>query len=96
MNKFGQGNKVKVLTINPWLTQVRIYQQHRHNQSGLNIKKKIQRFIKFLLLYQIFETTELKTQSHRTLTPLVSYHTLAPPRHRRRESAKHQPAVCYS
>lgn len=35
-NKFGQGNKVKVLTINPWLTQVRIYQEHRHNQSGQN------------------------------------------------------------
>lgn len=36
MNKFGRGNKVKVLTINPWLTQVRIYQEHRHNQSGQN------------------------------------------------------------
>lgn len=33
-NKFGKGNKVKVLTINPWLTQVRIYQEHRHNRSG--------------------------------------------------------------
>lgn len=33
-NKFGKGNKVKVLTINPWLTQVRIYQEHRHNHSG--------------------------------------------------------------
>lgn len=33
-NKFGKGNKVKVLTINPWLTQVRIYQEHRHNLSG--------------------------------------------------------------
>lgn len=36
-NKFGRGNKVKVLTINPWLTQVRIYQEHRHNQTGQNI-----------------------------------------------------------
>lgn len=35
-NKFGKGHKVKVLTINPWLTQVRIYQEHRHNQSGQN------------------------------------------------------------
>lgn len=35
-NKFGNGNKVKVLTINPWLTQVRIYQEHRHNQTGQN------------------------------------------------------------
>lgn len=35
-NKFGRGHKVKVLTINPWLTQVRIYQEHRHNQSGQN------------------------------------------------------------
>lgn len=33
-NKFGNGNKVKVLTINPWLTQVRVYQEHRHNQTG--------------------------------------------------------------
>lgn len=34
INKFGKGNKVKVLTINPWLTQVRIYQEQRHNRSG--------------------------------------------------------------
>lgn len=33
-NKFGNGNKVKVLTINPWLTQVRVYQEHRYNQTG--------------------------------------------------------------
>lgn len=33
-DKFGKGTKVKVLTINPWLTQVRIYQEHRHNHSG--------------------------------------------------------------
>lgn len=36
INKFGRGSKVKVVTINPWLTQVRIYQEHRHNQSGQN------------------------------------------------------------
>ncbi|XP_059895450.1 LOW QUALITY PROTEIN: low-density lipoprotein receptor-related protein 2a [Gadus macrocephalus] len=36
MDKFGSGNKVKVLTINPWLTQVRIYQEHRHNHSVVN------------------------------------------------------------
>uniref|UniRef100_A0A8C2IBE8 Low density lipoprotein receptor-related protein 2a n=1 Tax=Cyprinus carpio TaxID=7962 RepID=A0A8C2IBE8_CYPCA len=35
-DKFGKGDKVKVLTINPWLTQVRIYQQHRHNRSVLS------------------------------------------------------------
>uniref|UniRef100_A0A9J8ABN9 Low density lipoprotein receptor-related protein 2a n=1 Tax=Cyprinus carpio carpio TaxID=630221 RepID=A0A9J8ABN9_CYPCA len=35
-DKFGKGDKVKVLTINPWLTQVRIYQQQRHNRSVLN------------------------------------------------------------
>ncbi|KAI2660889.1 Low-density lipoprotein receptor-related protein 2 [Labeo rohita] len=34
-DKFGKGDKVKVLTINPWLTQVRIYQQHRHNHSAI-------------------------------------------------------------
>uniref|UniRef100_A0ACB8G0Y7 Uncharacterized protein n=1 Tax=Sphaerodactylus townsendi TaxID=933632 RepID=A0ACB8G0Y7_9SAUR len=33
-DKFGKGEKIKVLTINPWLTQVRIYHQHRCNQSG--------------------------------------------------------------
>lgn len=33
-DKFGSGEKVKVLTVNPWLTQVRIYHQHRYNQSG--------------------------------------------------------------
>ncbi|CAL8343607.1 unnamed protein product [Boreogadus saida] len=37
MDKFGRsGNKVKVLTINPWLTQVRVYQEHRHNHSVVN------------------------------------------------------------
>uniref|UniRef100_A0A8C5B335 Low-density lipoprotein receptor-related protein 2 n=1 Tax=Gadus morhua TaxID=8049 RepID=A0A8C5B335_GADMO len=36
MDKFGSGNKVKVLTINPWLTQVRVYQEHRHNHSVVN------------------------------------------------------------
>nr|XP_046260892.1 low-density lipoprotein receptor-related protein 2a isoform X2 [Scatophagus argus] len=40
-NKFGKGNKVKVLTINPWLTQVRIYQEHRHNQSVPNTCKNV-------------------------------------------------------
>uniref|UniRef100_UPI003D9CB815 low-density lipoprotein receptor-related protein 2a precursor n=1 Tax=Danio rerio TaxID=7955 RepID=UPI003D9CB815 len=35
-DKFGKGDKVKVLTINPWLTQVRIYQEHRHNHSVMN------------------------------------------------------------
>ncbi|MED6276189.1 Low-density lipoprotein receptor- protein 2 [Characodon lateralis] len=40
-NKFGQGNKVKVLTINPWLTQVRIYQEHQHNQSVPNPCKNV-------------------------------------------------------
>ncbi|CAB1435033.1 unnamed protein product, partial [Pleuronectes platessa] len=40
-NKFGKGNKVKVITINPWLTQVRIYQEHRHNRSVLNPCKNV-------------------------------------------------------
>ncbi|KAM7407483.1 hypothetical protein PAMA_003284 [Pampus argenteus] len=40
-NKFGKGSKVKVLTINPWLTQVRIYQEHRHNQSVRNPCKNV-------------------------------------------------------
>lgn len=34
VDKFGKGDKVKVLTINPWLTQVRIYHEHRYNHSG--------------------------------------------------------------
>lgn len=33
-NKFGKGNKEKVLVVNPWLTQVRIFHQLRYNQSG--------------------------------------------------------------
>ncbi|XP_069472259.1 low-density lipoprotein receptor-related protein 2 isoform X2 [Ambystoma mexicanum] len=31
--KFGNGRKTKVLTVNPWLTQVRIYHEHRYNRS---------------------------------------------------------------
>lgn len=33
-NKFGKGNKEKVLVVNPWLTQVRVFHQLRYNQSG--------------------------------------------------------------
>lgn len=33
-NKFGRGNKAKVLVVNPWLTQVRVFHQLRYNQSG--------------------------------------------------------------
>lgn len=33
-DKFGTGPKVKVVTINPWLTQVRIYHAHRYNRTG--------------------------------------------------------------
>ncbi|XP_014344907.1 low-density lipoprotein receptor-related protein 2a [Latimeria chalumnae] len=40
-NKFGKGEKVKLLTINPWLTQVRIYHQSRYNQKVLNPCKDI-------------------------------------------------------
>uniref|UniRef100_A0A8C4T9C2 Low-density lipoprotein receptor-related protein 2 n=1 Tax=Erpetoichthys calabaricus TaxID=27687 RepID=A0A8C4T9C2_ERPCA len=40
-NKFGNGEKVKVLTINPWLTQVRIYQEHRYNRTVPNICKDV-------------------------------------------------------
>uniref|UniRef100_A0A3B3R2I7 Low density lipoprotein receptor-related protein 2a n=1 Tax=Paramormyrops kingsleyae TaxID=1676925 RepID=A0A3B3R2I7_9TELE len=40
-NKFGKGDKVKVLTINPWLTQVRIYQEHRRNLSVPNPCKDV-------------------------------------------------------
>nr|XP_042716703.1 low-density lipoprotein receptor-related protein 2 isoform X5 [Chrysemys picta bellii] len=40
-DKFGNGEKVKVLTVNPWLTQVRIYHQHRYNQSVPNHCKDV-------------------------------------------------------
>jgi low density lipoprotein-related protein 2 len=33
-NKFGQGRKEKMVVVNPWLTQVRIFHQLRYNQSG--------------------------------------------------------------
>ncbi|XP_072435638.1 low-density lipoprotein receptor-related protein 2a isoform X2 [Chiloscyllium punctatum] len=35
-DKFGTSQKIKVLTVNPWLTQVRIYQEHRYNHSVPN------------------------------------------------------------
>nr|XP_021127707.2 low-density lipoprotein receptor-related protein 2 isoform X4 [Anas platyrhynchos] len=40
-DKFGSGEKVKLLTVNPWLTQVRIYHQHRYNQSVPNPCKDV-------------------------------------------------------
>ncbi|XP_010219077.1 PREDICTED: low-density lipoprotein receptor-related protein 2, partial [Tinamus guttatus] len=40
-DKFGSGEKIKVLTVNPWLTQVRIYHQHRYNQSVPNPCKDV-------------------------------------------------------
>nr|XP_006135845.1 low-density lipoprotein receptor-related protein 2 isoform X1 [Pelodiscus sinensis] len=40
-DKFGNGEKVKVLTVNPWLTQVRIYHQHRYNLSVPNPCKDV-------------------------------------------------------
>ncbi|XP_019409279.1 PREDICTED: low-density lipoprotein receptor-related protein 2 [Crocodylus porosus] len=40
-DKFGSGEKVKMLTVNPWLTQVRIYHQHRYNQSVPNPCKDV-------------------------------------------------------
>uniref|UniRef100_A0A4W3HU78 Low-density lipoprotein receptor-related protein 2 n=1 Tax=Callorhinchus milii TaxID=7868 RepID=A0A4W3HU78_CALMI len=35
-NKFGNGRKVKIMTVNPWLTQVLVYQQNRYNLSVPN------------------------------------------------------------
>lgn len=29
--KFGQGDKIRLLTAGPWLTQVSVYQQQRYN-----------------------------------------------------------------
>ncbi|XP_052581109.1 low-density lipoprotein receptor-related protein 2 isoform X1 [Peromyscus californicus insignis] len=40
-NKFGKGNKEKVLVVNPWLTQVRIFHQLRYNQSVSNPCKQV-------------------------------------------------------
>ncbi|KAG8559732.1 hypothetical protein GDO81_017431 [Engystomops pustulosus] len=40
-SKFGSGPKVKLLTINPWLTQVRIYHSHRYNRTVTNRCKDI-------------------------------------------------------
>ncbi|XP_041433100.1 low-density lipoprotein receptor-related protein 2 isoform X2 [Xenopus laevis] len=40
-DKFGTGQKVKVLTVNPWLTQVRIYHGHRYNHSVPNHCKDV-------------------------------------------------------
>ncbi|XP_015843100.1 low-density lipoprotein receptor-related protein 2 [Peromyscus maniculatus bairdii] len=40
-NKFGKGNKEKVLVVNPWLTQVRVFHQLRYNQSVSNPCKQV-------------------------------------------------------
>ncbi|KAM4859286.1 low-density lipoprotein receptor-related protein 2 [Thomomys bottae] len=40
-NKFGQGNKEKILSVNPWLTQVRIFHQFRYNKSVSNPCKEV-------------------------------------------------------
>ncbi|XP_054913786.1 low-density lipoprotein receptor-related protein 2 isoform X1 [Poeciliopsis prolifica] len=34
-NKFGQGDKVKLLTVGPWLTQISVYQQQRYNSTAI-------------------------------------------------------------
>lgn len=33
-DKFGQEEKEKMLVVNPWLTQARIFHQHRYDRSG--------------------------------------------------------------
>uniref|UniRef100_A0A3B4FXS2 Low-density lipoprotein receptor-related protein 2 n=1 Tax=Pundamilia nyererei TaxID=303518 RepID=A0A3B4FXS2_9CICH len=35
-DKFGQGDKIKLLTAGPWLTQVSVYQQQRYNTIAKN------------------------------------------------------------
>uniref|UniRef100_A0A3Q2H8C7 Low-density lipoprotein receptor-related protein 2 n=1 Tax=Equus caballus TaxID=9796 RepID=A0A3Q2H8C7_HORSE len=40
-DKFGRDEKEKMLVVNPWLTQVRIFQQYRYNQSVPNRCKKV-------------------------------------------------------
>ncbi|XP_055493679.1 LOW QUALITY PROTEIN: low-density lipoprotein receptor-related protein 2a [Leucoraja erinacea] len=35
-DKFGNGHKIKILTVNPWLTQARIYQENRYDHSVPN------------------------------------------------------------
>lgn len=37
-DKFGQDKKEKMLTVSPWLTQVRVFHQHRYNQSGTDLE----------------------------------------------------------
>ena len=33
-DKFGRNKKEKLLTVNPWLTQVRVFHQRKYNHSG--------------------------------------------------------------
>ncbi|KAK2503278.1 hypothetical protein MC885_002248 [Smutsia gigantea] len=40
-DKFGQEEKEKILVVNPWLTQARIFRQHRYNRSGPNCCKNV-------------------------------------------------------
>lgn len=50
-NKFGKENKEKVLVVNPWLTQVRIFHQLRYNQSGeTSLGKRCSSWTRHLIL----------------------------------------------
>nr|XP_012637337.1 low-density lipoprotein receptor-related protein 2 [Microcebus murinus] len=40
-DKFGQGQKEKMLVVNPWLTQVRIFHQRRYDRSVRNPCKQV-------------------------------------------------------
>ncbi|XP_058520574.1 low-density lipoprotein receptor-related protein 2 [Ochotona princeps] len=40
-DKFGKGEKEKMLVVNPWLTQVRVFHQLRYNKSVLNPCKQV-------------------------------------------------------
>ncbi|XP_059560178.1 low-density lipoprotein receptor-related protein 2 [Myotis daubentonii] len=40
-DKFGQDKKEKMMTVSPWLTQVRVLHQHRYNQSVPNRCKNV-------------------------------------------------------
>lgn len=67
-DKFGNGEKVKLLTINPWLTQVRIYHQHRCNQSGNDLS-----LMYVLLLYS--NKRDTLEEMHQHLLMSKSLHT---------------------
>ena len=51
-DKFGRGDKTKLLTAGPWLTQVSVYQQQRHSSISSKVHTHVSP-IQSIVLFQI-------------------------------------------